>query len=365
MKTVQLPSSLTGTYFRQLFEHLGVATIATDTDLNITAWNNAATRMFGAAEGTMVGTPIRGLLPHEPRGSIEPLLHNAIATGEVSDFEFHDRDAQGRTRELIAIIAPIVTEDGSRIGATLCVRDITRRITLQNEIHQHRKMAALGEMAGSIAHYFNNTIGGVVTSIDFANASDDPEIKDRVLAQTNRSLARMTALIRGLLAFAEGEQRSDDLADFTEVLSELADDFDEEAKKRGVQFVLNMPELPVLPVQRSPLSTVLRNITQNALEAMPNGGELRIEVSREEKRLFVRVFDTGQGMDEAAMQRLFEPFWSTKKRRGLGVEHASGLGLAVAHGIIHMLGGTITATSEPGKGSCFSVSLPLPDPSEE
>ncbi len=350
---------LTAEYFRQLFEHLGVATIATDQDLVILAWNNAATRMFGAAEDRMVGTPIVHILPHDDRVRAELLLRNALTSGEVSDFEFRDRDAQGRNRELVGIVAPIVSLSGTTIGATLCLRDITRRIHLQNEINQNRKMAALGEMAGSIAHYFNNTIGGVVTSIDFANASEDPDIKDRVLGQTNRALAKMTALIHGLLAFAEGEQRADDLADFTEIMNELADDIDAEARTRGIKFELTMPSMSVVAVPRSQLMTVLRNISQNALEAMPNGGTLKIDVAQTATHLFVSISDSGLGMDDAAMARLFEPFWTTKKRKGLGVEHASGLGLAVAHGIMQMLGGTIEATSEPGQGSTFKVSFPV------
>lgn len=352
---------LNDTYFRLLFEHVGVALVATDQELTIRAWNTAAARMFGAGAERMIGTPLVHVLPHERRHVAEHLLRSAVISGEASDLEFHDRDAQGRTRELIASIAPIVTEGGDRVGASMCIRDITRRIALQNELNHSRKMAALGQMAGAISHHFNNTLGGVITSIDFASASDDPNVKERVLAQTSRALLRVTTLVNGLLAFAEGDQRASDLCDFTELLFELADDLETDITGKGIEFILNVPKMPVLPVPRVQMMTVLHNITENAIEAMPNGGSLRIDASMEKDILRVAIHDSGAGLDENALSRLFEPFYSTKRGAILGSEQAKGLGLAVAHGIVQVLGGSISVSSKLGEGSTFYVAVPKPD----
>lgn len=347
-------------HYRQVFEHAGVTLIAVDTNLLITAWNQAASRTFGAAESRMIGSPIGSILPHDRRHAAELLLRTAIETGETSELSFHDRDSRGAPRELLASIAPIIAMSGVHVGASLCIRDITRRITAENELHQYRKMAALGEMAGAIAHHFNNTLGGVITSIDFANDADDPEVRDRVLGQIQRALTRVTALVNGLLAFAEGYQRADDLADLTEILNAVADDVDREIEGQDIRLTLDLPQLPVLPLPRTQMQTVLRNITQNAVEAMPEGGDLTIRVELTADHLIIRVSDTGTGLSDEAMSRLFQPFFSTKQRLGSGSEPVKGLGLAVAHGIMQVLGGTISATSTAGQGSCFVVSLPQP-----
>jgi len=351
----------TDTYFRQLCEHLGVALIATDLDLNICVWNSAAARTFGAAAERMIGTPVTQILPQERREMAERTLRRAIETGETIQFEFQHRDAQGERRELAGTIAPVVSESGVRTGASVCIRDITRRISLQKDLSESRKMVALGEMAGAIAHHFNNILGGMVTSIDYANASDNAAVKGRVLDQVGRALQRATTLVNGLLAFAEGDRRADDLSGLAEIVNKLVDEIEETIEGRNIEFVVNMPELPAVPVAQVQVMTILRNITQNAIEAMPGGGSLWIDISVDSQSVIILIGDTGCGLDETAKSRIFEPFWTTKGPLATRVGESTGLGLAIAHGLVNMIGGTISVTSEVGKGSCFRVTLPRPD----
>ncbi len=345
-------------YFRQLCEQMGMALISTDLTLRIRTWNTAAGRVFGASAEQMIGTPVVSVLPHDRRVAAERMLRRAIDAGESSEVEFHYRDATGKALELSGTITPVVTHQGDRIGASICVRDITRRIHLQAELHESQKMAALGEMAGAIAHHFNNILGGIVTSIDYAAASTDPVIVKRVLGQTNRALIRASALVNGLLAFAEGGPRTDDLSDLTELINDLVEDVERAIRGRGIEFTLNLPKLPVVPVPRVQLTTILRNIIQNAVEAMPRGGALRIDVSLTDNSVVVSVSDTGRGLDKEALSRIFEPFWTTKPADIAGVGALSGLGLAIAHGLAQVIGATISATSEVNRGSTFTVTLP-------
>ena len=356
-----MPDITHDSYYRQLCEHLGVAVIATDLDLNIRTWNAAAGRTFGAAADRMIGTPVSHIIPQDRREMAERALRRALETGETIQFEFQHRDTMGEERELAGTMAPVVSDAGERIGASVCVRDITRRIVLQSELDESRKMVALGEMAGAIAHHFNNTLGGIVTSIDYANASGDSAIRDRILAQTSEALQRAMTLVEGLSAFAEGDRRANDLSDLTEIVNQLADDIEPDLRERGIELTLNLPQLPVIPTARVQVQTVLRNITQNAIEAMPDGGALRIDVSLYGQSVVVLIEDTGCGLDQEVKSRIFEPFWSTKGVLASGSQKATGLGLAIAHGLVHVLGGTISVTSQPGKGSCFRVTLPRPE----
>jgi PAS domain S-box-containing protein len=339
-----------------------MALVATDADLTISMWNAAAARTFGAAAGRMIGTPVTHIFPQERRLEAERLLRKVIATGETIELEFSQRDPQGARRELAGTMAPVVAGSGERIGASICVRDITRRIGLQTELGQTRKMVALGEMAGTIAHHFNNILGGIVTSVDYARTTGNVAIQSRALTQVSQAIQRATALVNGLLAFAEGDRRADDLGDLTEIVTELADDIEQRANKCGIDFVFEMPNVPVIPVPRAQLATILQNITRNAFEVMPDGGKLELDVSVDAHSVIILVSDTGPGLDEAAKLRIFEPFWTTKDDAVTGGPGAvAGLGLAIAHGLVNMLGGTISVTSELGKGSRFRVTLPRTD----
>jgi PAS domain S-box-containing protein len=348
-------------YYSQLCEHLGMAVIAADLNLDIRTWNAAAARTFGAAAERMIGTPITLIVPQASRAAAEGMLRRAIETGETIQFEFQHRDAQGGRRELAATIAPVLSVLGRRTGVSICVRDITQRIALEDKLLENRKMVALGEMAGAIAHHFNNILGGVVTSIDFATASGDEGMKDRVLNQAVEALQRATTLVSGLAAFAEGDRRADDSSDLREIIKGISRETEQSIKGRGIDFAVNLSELPVIPVAKTQLTTILQKIIENAIEAMPDGGKLRIDVSADNQRVTIVISDTGRGLDEVARSRVFEPFWTTKPAPGVGPGHAAGLGLAIAHGLIHMMGGTITVTSQVGRGTSFSVALPIPD----
>jgi len=345
-------------YFRELCEQIGVALIATDVELNIRTWNAAAARMFGVAAERMLGTPVVSVIPLDRRIPAERMFHRAVEAGETGELEFQHRDSLGEARELSGTIAPVVSESGVHIGASICIRDVTRRIHLQSEVHESRKMAALGAMAGAIAHHFNNVLGSVVTSIDYAGACSDAALTKRVLGQTSRALMRASALVNGLLAFAEGAPRAEDLSDLTELMNDVADELEGTIEGRNIGFILNLPTLPVVPVPRTQLFTILRNISQNAIEAMPNGGSLRIDVSLSESAAVIVVSDTGCGLDKDTQSRIFEPFWSTKSDRLAGSTGATGLGLAIAHGLAQVIGATITVASEPNKGSSFTVTVP-------
>ncbi len=350
----------TEAHYRLLCETLGVALIATDADLSIRTWNAAAARTFGAAADQMIGTPVFSIIPQDRRKLAERTFRRVMRTGETVQFDFQHRDRRGGARELAATVAPVLSETGERLGVSVCIRDITKRIQLQGQVAENRKMVALGEMAGAVAHHFNNILGGMVTSIDFVRRSDDPVMIRRVLDQVHESLQRATTLVDGLLAFAGGDRRTEDLGDFTEIMLALAEETEKEAAERGIEFRLDMESLPVMPFPHVPVLTLFRNIIRNALEAMPGGGILRVQVTRTTKDVVVTITDTGCGFDEQVKERIFEPFWTTKGVLQEGGREAAGLGLAITHGLIQMLGGSITARARLGKGAVFKVKLPIP-----
>ncbi len=352
------PTGLSGDDFRLLFAASGAALIAVDRNLHVQAWNHTAARMFGASASEMIGAQMLSIIPHDRRETAVAAVRLAIEQGNVTEFEFAERDRSGNRRELAVTISPIADDHGTRLGASAFIRDITKRIVLAEELARARKMVSLGQMAGGLAHHFNNILGGLVTSVDFALSSPDPNKHRRALEQTAGGLNRAARLMESLLAFAEGDQRPTDLGDLTEIIIDVVGRMESDWAKRGARVELNLGQLPVVPVRRLPLEHVLLNLIENAIDAMPRGGALTVRTWAHDDRVVIAISDTGRGMSPEEVDHLFEPFYSTKTDPNSDDSTSHGLGLAVVHGIVQYMNGTIAVKSRPGSGTEFRVELP-------
>ncbi len=316
--------------------------------------------MFGETEEQMCAAFVTAIFPEDQRETADRMFHAALRSGEMSDLEFRHRDQDGLHRELICTIAPVVLGNGERVGVSYCIRDITRRIALQNELSDSRKMAALGELAGSLSHHFNNILGGVITSMDFAASVGNPDTTQKVLSQASTALERATAIINGLLVFAKGDPLHEEVGDFADIVSLVAQETESRIVGMNIKFKLEMQDFSAFSTPREQLLTALRNITENAIEAMPQGGQLGISVRNLPPSIVIKISDTGCGMSENSISRVFEPLWSTKSTLRSDSAKGTGMGLAIAHGVVQMMGGRITVSSQIDGGSVFTISLPGP-----
>lgn len=347
-------------FYRRVFDQAGMAMVAANSDGRIVGWNHAAVRVFGARVEEMLGVDWCTVIPQEFRDQARRAAAESMQQGETAEFTFVMHDDHRANRHLAAIVTPIASESGARIGLLAVIRDISNRAALEKRLAQQSKMAALGEMAGALSHHFNNILGGVVTSVDFALASQDPALVMRVMEKTAHALTRATALVDNLLAFAEGGYRDANLGELGEVVIELVRKLEARLVGSSIRLEADVRPIPIVEVPRGAMLTVLSNLTDNAIEAMPNGGVLRIATEHISPWAVVRVGDSGCGLDDETVTRIFEPFYSTKERSGAGRTLNRGLGLAVAHGILKVLNGAIHVTSTVGVGTEFEVRLPAP-----
>ncbi|HNO78888.1 MAG TPA: PAS domain S-box protein [Phycisphaerae bacterium] len=353
-----LPNSATpDDLHRLLFNQAGMAMVAVDRDGKITAWNRAAQRIFGAPATEMLGSDWVSLIPLGERENASRLMTECLNDGSVAEFEFAMRDELGERRKLAVIVTPVAKSDGQPLGGLACVRDITNRLVLQERLAYQTKMAALGEMAGAMSHHFNNMLGSIVTSVDFALQSQDPEVLSRVLRKTADTLNRSTNLVSNLLAFAEGDFRDATYCELGEAVIDTVSETQRRIIGTKIELDCRIDLIPVLPVPRTAMMTMLRNLVDNAIEAMPEGGKLTMVLSDAGECARIVVADTGLGLDEESISRIFEPFYTTKRTDHDPVFNR-GLGLAVAHGILKVLHGSFSVKSTPGHGAEFVVTLP-------
>ncbi|WKW11221.1 ATP-binding protein [Pseudogemmatithrix spongiicola] len=350
-----------------IIESSGDPIAAIDHDLVIIAVNPAWVRGFHRISGVTVrpGMRMDDVLESLPMDRDESVAHwrralqghRFTAIREVGD------PALARD-EFEITYSPVRDEQGDIVGASQVVRNVTDRRKHESAEAETRRLEALGRLAGGVAHDFNNLMTAVVGYAGILAQSlpaHDPRQAD--LAEIERAATRAGELTQQLLAFARRRvvaPKVVDVGDLVGGFMRLLDPLLGSTVRLNVRIGTDLPDVRIDPAQ---FEQVLMNLAVNARDAMPNGGELGVDVVRTRYRdgvgVRVSVRDTGTGMEPEVVARIWEPFFTTKPQ-GKG----TGLGLATVHGIVHQAGGEIGVESTLGVGTTFNVLLPGVDPDD-
>ena len=266
----------------------------------------------------------------------------------------------------VEITTRAIEFDGQPAALSLAV-DVTDRIRAEEQLRQSQKMEVIGQLTGGIAHDFNNILSVIVANIDALEEEPDlaPD-QQRRLKRIGRSVWRATELTRQLLAFSRKQPLQAQVTDLNELITGTVKLL---RRSLGQQIEIRTSlasELYAVNVDRAQLESALVNLSVNARDAMPDGGQLRIETSNITLRkddagrgvrpgdyALLAVSDTGRGMSSTVVARIFEPFFTTKD-----VGKGTGLGLSMVYGFIKQSNGHIEVQSEPGRGTTFRLYLP-------
>jgi two-component system cell cycle sensor histidine kinase/response regulator CckA len=346
-------------FFRHLCDSLGFACIAVDAPLQIVFWNSHADDQFGRPADQMLGRPILDVFRDEDRDAVRQLLESTVAHRTSGEMEVKlGEGAEQRT--FVLIISPIMEASGRCIGASAAMRDISVRKRLSQELAKTRRMASLGKMGEGIAHYFNNILGSLQTAIDVALSNDSLREVRNILRQLSQPIAKAARITNQLAAFAEAENRQVEFAEINALVAGIVDHLRAGLKKPGVQIVAQIEPVPMAFVESQRVSSIIESLAQNAMEAMPAGGTLTVEMTSLDNHAVITVRDTGCGMTEEVQDHIFEPFFTTKADLGGDCPNENiGLGLAAVHGLVSEMGGTIAITSKVGQGTAVQIELPL------
>jgi two-component system, NtrC family, sensor kinase len=257
-------------------------------------------------------------------------------------------------------------EDLTQWGKTLERRVEERTAELretQGQLIQSEKLASLGKMAAGVAHEINNPLTSVLLNtyllLENHDGAGDEEREPLTLIADEAS--RAAKIVAGLLDFARQMPAQEVRADVNDIIERTLQLHEMQASVRNVRFEKDLDRsLPPVDLDKNKMQQVFSNLTMNAREAMPEGGTLavRSRLSADGKSLEIVFSDTGVGIPKENIPKLFDPFFTTKS-------FGTGLGLAVSYGIVRQRGGTIEVQSQVGRGSVFTVRLPLEDKAEE
>lgn len=371
-------------HFRSVVETAGDAIITLDQVGRVALWNRAAEAMFGYAFSEVRGASIEAIMPAGFREPHVAGVRRVVSSG-VSDLV-------GTTAEQVAVhrdgtefpveLTLARWTSGSQIFFTGIVRDLSERRraqqerdALQDQLRQALKMEAIGRLAGGVAHDMNNMLTPILGFAELLlsdTSETDPRRAD--MEEISRAATRARDLTRQLLAFARKQTLEMRVLDLNQVVGGFEKMLGRMLRD-DVSLELHLaPSLGAVEGDVGQLEQVLLNLALNAQDAMPGGGVISvatsgaeiseagiIEVAADDAERWVppgsyvvmTVADTGQGMEPEVLERLFEPFFTSKT-----IGRGTGLGLATVYGIVKQHAGEIAVRSEPGRGTTFEVYLP-------
>jgi two-component system sensor histidine kinase HydH len=335
----------------EVVTNLPVGLIATDKNGMIAFYNNAAEKITGLDLSEARGKDPETILPGHFCGLKEVLDHG----GSISEQEMECEFIKDNPVPVSVSASKIINEEGRFVGQVLILRDLGEVRRLQDEIRRQEKLAAIGELAAGVAHEIRNplsSIKGIASYFKekFESDSDDEEMAGVMIEEVDR----LNRVIGELLEFARPTELKPTPTDVNDLLEYSVRLIQKEASAKDITIDLRLSEaLLTTRIDSDRFSQCLLNIYINALQAMDKGGQLRIRTAMSKGNwINIQINDTGKGINADDLSRIFDPYYTTKPK-------GTGLGLAIVHKIVEAHDGQIKVRSVLGKGSTFTITLPI------
>ncbi len=343
-----------------LIESIGSGIIITEMNDTITYINQAGEKILGYSKGEVFGKPF-GLFGLNEKQN--------VSYSFLDHPDNLDTRREGRMKRKDGDEIPVgftinqhLSLSGEAIGKIVIFRDLTKVYRIQEEMLKMDRLVSLGKLASGIAHEIRNPLAGIKTTAQALGeemAKDDP--KREYLNRITKEIDRLNELLKTFFSFAKPQTLLLVPCHIKEIINAIIPFLIKEIADKGIQFVESYhPQLPRIRVDKIQMHQAFLNLFLNAIQAMPYGGELKIEANpvilpspEGSKQNFIKVVvsDSGKGIPPQILPKIFDPFFTTKPK-GIG------LGLSITYQIIKKHGGTIKVHSQWEKGTSFTINLP-------
>jgi two-component system, NtrC family, sensor kinase len=359
-------------FSENIVESINVGILAADLNDCVESWNTQIERLTGIRREAALGRPLSELFPAELCEMFDQVrgqtgVHNIykfVLPSPANGNGYPNGNGNGKpsgpaVHILNLAIAPLVSKDMRQIGRLIIFDDITDRDELERRLVQADKLSSIGLLAAGVAHEVNTPLAVISTYAQMlAKQISEDEQKSKLLDKIAKQTFRASEIVNSLLSFSRTSPTEFVEVDVSKVIQETLNLVEHQLKKSGIEVKLDFPAaLPAVKGNAGKLQQVFLNLFLNARDAMDQGGTLAVRAWSETGFARIEVSDTGQGIAPEHLERIYDPFFTTKAAR-----KGTGLGLSVTYGIVREHGGSIEVESRPGAGSRFRVELPLVSP---
>ena len=346
-------------YLEELLENANALILVANREGRVVVFNGALVRLTGFGKSEVLGHDVAQLVPESERLKLLKILDAALRGEAIAGQELFLSTAEGKEMRVAFATSAALSQSGEVEGVIFIGHDLTRTRELERRIIQAEKLASLGQLAASVVHEINNPMTAVSAYADalLSRAMTSPTTHDGDVEKFRRIVEnseRVLRFTRDLVSYARPAQEKPEEIELNAVIQRAIGFCEHVVKKHGVKVLTQLDELPRFLAVRQNLVQVFVNLLTNACHATPSGGSVGIVTSRESETAVVVVSDTGVGMEPKVAARVFEPFFTTKAD-GKG----TGLGLSIVQSIVENHGGVVTVASEIGKGTAFTIRLPM------
>jgi len=340
-----------------IVESINVGVMALDMEDRIESWNAQMEVMYALPRWQTLTQPVRSIFPAEFVEEFYRVRQNA---GINNLYKFRLLTPAGETRTVNVAIAPLVTRKFQVIGRLVIMDDITERVELEGQLSQADKLSSIGLLAAGVAHEVNTPLAVIssYTQMLAKQLQGDPQ-KSGLLEKITRQTFRASEIVNNLLNFSRTSGTEFTDIDINKVITDTLALLEHQFKTAKIRLHAELtPGISAIQGNPGRLQQVFLNLFLNAKDAMPGGGTLNVATSNGDM-VSVRVSDTGSGIAPEHIQRIYDPFFTTKTAPKEGQNRGTGLGLSVTYGIIQEHAGKIRVESDPGAGTTFALDFPL------
>jgi two-component system NtrC family sensor kinase len=352
-------------FIEAIIDSLPLSLYAVDRNFEIVAWNrNRELGELGIPRGSALGKSVFGVLTRQKRELLESEFARVFASGEIQRLENTTALANGELKHWLISKIPMWIDRSGEVSHVIAIgEDITARVEANRAVARAEKLAAIGRLAAGVVHEINNPLATISACAEALESrvsggefkeSDALEDLREYLGLIRSEAFRCKTITNGLLDFSHTRFSEHILVNLADVIASAARLLSHQQRGELVELQIETADdLPLVAGDAGQLQQAVIALATNAIDAMPDGGVLKIASRKNGDSVLVEVSDTGVGIPQQNITKIFEPFFTTKE-----IGKGTGLGLAVCYGILTEHEGHLDVQSTPGVGTTFTISLP-------
>lgn len=351
-----------------VLDALPVSLYVIDRDYRIVTWNrHRENGVQGIPRDSAIGRNIFEVLARYSQGRLRQEFERAFKTGRIERIEQQTTDDDGSTRHWLVSKVPMQDKETGEVTHVITVgEDVTMRVEAIHAVGRAEKLAAVGRLAAGVVHEINNPLATIAACAEALEqrvtegtfSAEEPDVVDDLseyLGLIKSEAFRCKSITTGLLDFSRVRSGNRHPLDVSEMVRSSANLISHQKRGDNINIHLEIdPDIPTINADGGHIQQAVIALATNAIDAMPEGGDLTFRAFAQTHRVVIEVADTGFGIPAEDLSKIFEPFFTTKE-----VGKGTGLGLAVCYGIVTEHNGRLSVRSNVGKGTTFSIFLPI------